>query len=202
MFSPRYATLLTALLALGALTQARCLLHAPEVAQTRDAFARQYPTARFERDIALDFGPAGMAMAAGLTRRWAPEAFTFAGPYLRYTRRVQVGVYSVRDLPPLDRSLDIPLPGRLRTGGWETILRVRDEEEHVWVLARPDRAFLDAFYVLVLGEEELVSVRMEGDFEKMIEFALTEHAALLDGDWAKSVVRKAQKHAKEAENNQ
>lgn len=177
--SPSSLLAVGTLLLAAALVAPGCLLHSTDMTRTRRAFERQYPEAQFDRDLTLDLGPLTMAMSAGLTRRWAPEAFKMAGPYLRYVERVEVGVYEASNLPPLGEVDASALPV-LHEGGWETVLRVREPEEHVWVLARPGRHTLRAFYVLVLGEDELVATRLEGRLDKVLEHALETHGDVLD----------------------
>ena len=138
-----------------------CLLRSPEITRTRRAFERQYPEAQFDRTVTLDLGPLAMATGAGFTRRWAPKAFERVGPYLRHVKGVEVGVYDVTDLPPLNEVNAARLPV-MREGGWETVVRMREPDEHVWVLARPGRSTPRALYVLVLGPDELVATRLEG----------------------------------------
>lgn len=171
----------TALLLGAALTQAGCLLHSQEIARTRHAFERQYPAAQFDRKVAFDLSPLTMAMAGGLTRRWAPETFEEFGPYLRYLHRVEVGVYGVEGLSAPGRVDAARLPV-LREGGWETVVRVREPGEHVWVMARPGRQSLGAFYVVVLGEDELVMARVEGDLGRLVEYALETHGDVFDAE--------------------
>ena len=51
---------------------------------------------------------------------------------------------------------------------------MRKEDEQVWVLVGMDleRDSLDAVSVFVLGNDELVLINVDGDLNRMIEFAL------------------------------
>ena len=51
---------------------------------------------------------------------------------------------------------------------------MRKEDEQVWVLVGMDleRDSLEAVSVFVLGNDELVSINVDGDLNRMIEFAL------------------------------
>ena len=57
---------------------------------------------------------------------------------------------------------------------WETIVRVRDEEEQVWVLVgmNLDRNSLEAVTVFVLDRDQLVLINVDGDLHEMVDFAL------------------------------
>ncbi len=91
---------------------------------------------------------------------------------------VQVAVYNV---DAGGQQLDfntIDFSETLRSRGenlhWETIVKVRDEGEQVWVLVGMDleRDSLDAVSVFVLGNDELVMINVDGDLNRMIEYAL------------------------------
>lgn len=56
---------------------------------------------------------------------------------------------------------------------WERIVKVREEDEQVWVYLGMDldRQALDAVAVFVVGQDELVLINMDGDLHEMIQYA-------------------------------
>jgi len=91
---------------------------------------------------------------------------------------VQVAVYNVQSGRQEIDFNEIDFSETLRSRGehlhWETIVKVRDEGEQVWVVVGMDlkRNSLDAVSVFVLENSELVMINVDGDFDRMIEFAL------------------------------
>ena len=67
---------------------------------------------------------------------------------------------------------------------WETLVKVREEWEQVWVLVGMDlaRNSLDAVSVFVLENSELVMINVDGDFDSMIEFVLHAFDSCQDRD--------------------
>lgn len=158
-------------------------LYSREVARTRHAVEQAYPAARFEREVVLSFGPVSL-FTARLFTGLMPAEVKEARPYLRALRRVQVGVYRTEQLPPLS-DVDLPHLRRLREKGWETLVVTREEDETVWVLYRERRGTVRDLYVLTLGEDELVMVRLKGRLDQLLKHALREHGGELDlGDWS------------------
>ena len=158
-------------------------LYSREIAHTRHAVERAYPAARFEREVVLSFGPVSLLTARLLTGLMPDEAEEVR-PYLRSIRRVKVGVYRTENLPPLG-DVDLPRLRRLRERGWETLAAVREEDQTVWVLYRERRGTVRDLYVLALGEEELVVVRLKGRLDRLLRHALKEHGGELDlSDWS------------------
>lgn len=163
--------LLAAALVILAASQTGCLLHSAEIARTHRAFEAAYPAAQFEREAVFDLGPLTLSMAGGLMRRWARDDFEQFGPYLRDLRRVEVGVYNVENLssPGAVDPLRLPV---LRDGGWDVAVRVREADEHVWVLYRTRRREVRDLYVLTLGSDELVVARLHGRLDRIAARAL------------------------------
>ncbi len=86
-------------------------------------------------------------------------------------RRVEVGVYEVRGLSD---GVDAPHPIELPLlEGWERVLRVRDEGEQVFMLARVDEDEIVRNMLLVVAEEdEWVLVRLRGKLNRALEKAV------------------------------
>lgn len=91
---------------------------------------------------------------------------------------VQLAVYSVDSG---GRRVDfgrVDFSETLRSRGahlhWETVVKVRDEDEQVWVVVGMDlaRDTLDTVSVFILEDDELVLINVDGNLNRMIEFAL------------------------------
>lgn len=158
-----------------------CLLlsgcfYSREVARTRHAIEQAYPEARFDREMVLSLGPVSL-FTAGLLTGLASDETEDVRPYLRYLRRVKVGVYAVEGLPPLD-AVDLPQLRRLREKGWETLIATREEDATTWTLYRERRGTVRDVYVLTLSEDELVMVRLKGRLDKLLAHAMRENGEL------------------------
>ncbi len=86
---------------------------------------------------------------------------------LRGVRRVQVGVYQVQGLRRgVDerRSLEPPeLPG------WQNMVRVREDDEDIFVLVREEEEEIREMLVVVAEEDEWVLVRIRGKLQHTLE---------------------------------
>lgn len=182
----RKPLLLLSLLVASATVLPGCVLSSRQIARTHHAFAAQYPAAHFERDLVLDLGPLSLWMAGTLSRLSGNEEAAKARRYLSYLNRVTVGIYKTKNLP-----LDAGSPARLpvlQEDGWQTVVRVREPGEHVWILYRPrrqkEKPSLRDLYVLTLSEKELVMVRLRGRLVPLVQRYLAEEDVLngaLDG---------------------
>jgi hypothetical protein len=136
---------------------------------TRNSIEQQVPNIYLEKEFAISVGNSMLSFLDVLTLNEAN---------ISELDHVQVAIYNVEsDGRGIDFN-DIDFSDTLRSRGknlhWETIVRVRKEGEQVWVLVGMDleRNSLDAVSVFVLEDSELVMINVDGDFDRMIEFAL------------------------------
>ncbi|MDH5627520.1 MAG: DUF4252 domain-containing protein, partial [Candidatus Krumholzibacteria bacterium] len=95
-----------------------------------------------------------------------------ARPYLRGVSKVQVAIYETEGNV---HAATIETPARLQEmidDGWEMAVRVRDEDEMVWLLYRIDGDSVREMFVVVMDDEELVLVRVKGHLERLMAEAL------------------------------
>lgn len=136
---------------------------------TRNALTAQMPDIKLEKEFAVSVGSGMLNFINVLTLDEAN---------ISDLDHVQVGVYNVYAGGREINFNDIDFSETLRSRGehlaWETIVKVRDEGEQVWVIVGMDleRDTLDAVSVFVLEENELVMINVDGDLNRMIEFAL------------------------------
>ncbi len=141
-----------------------------ELRPVRDSITAQLPDVTLKKEFAVSMG-AGMFHLLDLV--------TFNEADLSELDRVRVAVYEIetRRRDPVDlREVNFNNSFAARYPGlnWETIVRVNEQDERVWVLAgmNPRRQVLEAVSVIALEHNELVLVYVDGDFEDLIEFAL------------------------------
>ena len=142
-----------------------------ELASVRHDFEKQIPGSSFDKNIELSLGPI-MLSAARLVTALVPGADE-ARPWLKGLSRVQVGVYKA-DIGSMG---ELQMPRRLQSlldDGWESAVRVRDDNEAVWVLYRPDGDRVREVFVVVLNSNELVLVKAKGKLDRLVAAALHE----------------------------
>ena len=136
---------------------------------TRDSLSEQMPHVTLEKEFAISFG-------SGLLNFLNVVALDESD--ISDLEHVQVAVYNVDSGGRYVDFNNIDFSETLRSRGaslhWETIVKVRDENEQVWVLVgmNIERNSLDAVSVFVLDQDELVMINVDGDLDRMIEFAL------------------------------
>ena len=155
---------------LAALSSPGCFW-APELSGIRRDLESQLPGASFDRDVELSFGPVMLTLARVLTSV-IPDADE-ARPWLRGVSRVQIGVYDAH----IGSTAELRMPKHLKSlldNGWETAVRMRDDDEAVWLLYRPDGDKVREIFVVVLNDDELVLVKARGHLERIVAAALDE----------------------------
>lgn len=127
------------------------------------------------RDLSREAGvklDAGFAMTVTRSGIALARLFTDEDEVpLRGVRRVEVGVYEVKGLRP---GLTAPRPLALpELPGLEPIVRVREDDEQVFVLLREDEdEEIRQLVVIVAEDDEWVLVRIRGKLRHTIERAL------------------------------
>jgi hypothetical protein len=152
--NPSTSTLRALALAAGlaALSSPGCFW-SPELSGVRDDIEHQLPGSSFDKNIEFSFGPVLLTFARVVTSV-IPGAREVR-PYLHGVSRVQVAVYEAH----IDSIAGLHMPRRLQSlmeDGWETAVRVRDNEDAVWLLYRPDGDEVKEIFVVVLNRDELV----------------------------------------------
>lgn len=88
--------------------------------------------------------------------------------------KVQVAVYEIPFSSDLSRiDVEDSLRARDRSLTWETVVKVRETFQRTWVLIgiNEKRQSIEAVSVLNMEQDELVLIHVDGELEKMIEFA-------------------------------
>lgn len=135
----------------------------------RNSIVEQLPEISLEKEFAISMG-------SGIFNFL--DVLTIDEANISELDSVQVAVYKVL---PGDGSIDLnkvsfeqSLLEKDDSLVWETIVRVRDAEEQVWVIVgmNTEKETLEAVAVFSLDKDELVLINVDGDLEEMLEFAL------------------------------
>ncbi|NIM18844.1 MAG: DUF4252 domain-containing protein [Candidatus Latescibacteria bacterium] len=161
-----------AVLSIGMLLFSGCLW-APSLERLKKEIENQIPEARFDKEVALTLGPVSIGIARVVTR-FIPETKE-ARPYLKNVRKVELAVYNTKSLPPLD---GLRFPARLKSlveqDNWDVAVKVRQEDELVWILVHERRNQIDAAFVVVINHENLVLMRLKGQLNEIVLRSLKE----------------------------
>lgn len=166
----RTAAVLAALLVVT-VASAGCMW-APELASVCRDIEQQVPGASFDREFAMTLGPVSLAFAK-LVTAFIPDAREARG-YLRDVSRIEVAVYDVDSMPTVE---GVRMPDRLQRmsdEGWETAVKVREDDNVVWLMYRIENDAIREMYVVVLDTDELVLVKARGRLDRLAARALLE----------------------------
>jgi hypothetical protein len=167
-------------LALCAPLAAAGCLWTPELSQIQREIQSQLPGAAFEKEVRISLGPLSLGLARFVTRfipeSYVPEAGE-AHAYLEEVRRVQVAMYRTLSLPSLHGvRMPLHLKQLMREQGWQLAVKTQKEKELVWVLTRQEGGIVRDIYVVLLDEEQLVLVRVEGRMQQLLAKAMQNRA--------------------------
>lgn len=163
----RYRTASFALSLTICLTLTGCL-YSREIAHVRRDIEREFPGSSFERKFVVTLGPGFFNTLGWIAERVDDHETRRIGEYLTEIRRVKVGVYRTESLPH-EGNLELEELQRFRRNGWQVAVKVRDDDELVWVLYRERYAEVRDMFVLSLSEDDLVIVRVEGNLNRLLE---------------------------------
>lgn len=148
----------------------------------RNAILAQNPELTLEKEMAVNVGRSLFSLL---------DAFADDEADLSNLDNVNIAIYKVHGVQATKNGLSKQsfAEALRKTDGslhWEQIVRVRDHGENVWVFAGMDlpRNRLEAISVIVLEQDELVLINVDGDIDEMMKYALEssrgrrgEHAA-------------------------
>ena len=167
--------------ALIALVQLAGCRENPSAADVRWELERQIPGLRLERESRVRLGRLTMALARKVIRLTTEDDDSDL-KIIGHVRRVDVANYKVVDLP--DETLAWPADLRrwLEGDGWQTIVRLREDDGQTWVLYREgEDGSIRRLYVVTLDPSELTVIDLEGRLDRMIAEALADDPQGLDG---------------------
>ena len=136
---------------------------------TRNSIEQQVPEISLKKEFAISIGNSMLNFLDVVSLNEAD---------ISELDHVQVAVYNVESGGQRIDFNDIDFSQTLRSRGenlhWETIVKLREDGEQVWVVVGMNlaRNSLDAVSVFVLENSELTMINVDGDLDRMIEFAL------------------------------
>jgi len=143
-------------------------MYSREISHIRRDIEREFPGAEFDREFVVSIGPGFLDTVGWLAKRVDDYDARRIGDYLHEIRHVKVGVYSTQRLP-FEGDLELESLQRFSKNGWELAVKFRDEHEIVWVLYREWYDEVRDMFILVLDDEDLVIVRIEGYLNRLLE---------------------------------
>jgi len=101
-----------------------------------------------------------------------------ARAYLDHLNRVDVGVYEVQgSFQSKHRAAAARVKASMQSHGFEPIVQIREKRETVGVYTSMLKdEFPEELFVVVMTEHEVVLVRLQGRFDKVIKAAVRNHA--------------------------
>lgn len=144
-----------------ALASSSCVLRGPAGVQRDIAEATG---AEYEKEFGITLGRVGMSIA-----RWATKNEDDMPVSLRGVRKVQVGMYRVREgtwdeeHPRFDPSV---------LGDWNPLVAIQDHGEDVHVLFKEKDGQIRSMLVLVSEPDELIIVRLKGRLDDVFREAM------------------------------
>jgi len=145
-----------------------CLM-SREMSHMRRDIEDQFPGIELEKEVELTVESGIFTSVGRLLGRIADDDdVNEAGRYIQELRRVKIGVYKIRRFPK-DEPVNLLELSRFDQDNWELATQVRDRDEMIWVLYREWYGEVRDIFVLVLNDEELVLVRMEGALDHLLE---------------------------------
>jgi hypothetical protein len=168
---------LAIVLLLAVITTTSGCLWAPNLVRIRKDIERQLPGVRFEKEIELTLGPLALVFARFVTGIVPPARV--ASGCLNGVSRIELAVYNTVEMPSVKA---VTMPERLRelreSEDWELAVKVRNDRELVWIFYRIDGDTIRELYTVVLSDEELVLVKVQGNLKKLVGYAIGESGAL------------------------
>ena len=166
------AVLITAIM----ITMLSGCLWAPGLDSVRKEIQAQIPGSHFDREFAISLGPVSLTLARVIVGMVDDDDAKEAHGYLKEISKVKVAIYDAYDIP---RDINLTMPSRLGKlmdeKGWEMAVKVRDDEDNVWILYKEEEEVVRNIYVIVLSSDELVLVQAEGNLDRLFEKAMSEH---------------------------
>jgi hypothetical protein len=142
-------------------------LWAPELDRLRKDIESQLPGSHFKKQITLSLGPVTLALIRGIVGI-APHTEEVR-PLLREVRSVKLALYEAEGRRPYGA---LAMPPTLRKGlreGWQLAAKLMDEDAISWVMYRAEGDIVTHLFIVVVNEDRLVLVRLEGRLDRLVQ---------------------------------
>jgi hypothetical protein len=164
--------ILVGFLCLGLAVGASCLT-SREFTDVATAVRTNIYPAQLSTKFKLRVGPILLATANMVVKGVVDEPEV--SEYLSEVRKVQIGIYDVQQLQP-NSSLTVPPEAEqhLADSGWESFVQIRDQGQQVSLFYKQINERVSGVYAIILNQEQLVVVEMQGRLDHLIKKALQE----------------------------
>ncbi len=178
MMKKIFIVLVVSLIVFGLAVAASCIPRFEFLDVATSVRASMYPT-QVQKKFKLRVGSM-MILAARMIASRATDTPEIAD-YLGDIKNVQISIYDVnRDEGSVALAIPPEADHGLKERGWEPFVRVRDNGQQVNLFYKAINDGLAGVYAVVLAEDKLVVVEVQGKLDKLIEKALQQQG-LPDG---------------------
>jgi hypothetical protein len=165
--------IMAVLLCFGVAVVASCFTR-PEFTDVSSAIRAQITPIRLTTTVQLRIGSL-LLSTANLALKLIPANHE-AAAYVREIRSLQIGVYAMQSTDALPRMVLPPEVGQhLTEAGWEPFVRVRQEGLQASLFYKQITPHVAGVYVVVVEQEHVVVIEIQGALDKIIEKALQYH---------------------------
>ena len=147
-----------------------CFTSTPRLDSFACRLEDKMPGTRFEPQGGIKLGRLSLGLARGILHAVDDEDAATAGTLLAGLKRVEVAHYAIDGLPA--DTLPAEVERSFHKNGWQTLARVRDDDNSAWVLYRMDGDSLRSLFVVTLDGDELGLIRLEGRLDQVVSAAL------------------------------
>ncbi len=150
-----------------------CLM-SREMAHMKRDIESQFPGIELEKELEFSIESGVFTTLGRILGRVVDDGDVYeATRYMQDLRRVNVGVYKIRRFPK-NEPMNLLELSRFDEGGWELATQVRDRDEMIWILYREWYDEVRDMFILVMNNDELVIVRMEGALDHLLEKVISD----------------------------
>ena len=150
-----------------------CLM-SREMAHVKRDIESEFPGVELEKEVEITVESGVFTSVGRILGRVADDDDVYmASRYIQELRRVKVGVYKIRRFPE-NEPMNLLGLTRFEEDGWELATQVRDRDEMIWVLYREWYDEVRDMFVLVMNDDELVLIRMEGALDHLLEKVIAD----------------------------
>lgn len=144
-----------------------------ELRRLRTDLVQSTPGLEIEGGRTYAFGPLTLGLARSILRLGGEDTRTFVEA-ARSLQHVAVATFTVSGPDDLRSGRSPRRLDHYLDDGWTTVVRVRDQDQRVWILTHSDDDRVDEALVVTLSQSELVLVKVRGDLAPLARLALAE----------------------------
>ena len=152
-----------------ALSLSGCI-YSRELARTGKDIERE-SNAKLDRQVMINVGAITVGMARGIMKYVDDEDVRFARHLLGDIRRMKMGLFEIDRQP----SAEFDVTNLARFEDWEVALKVRDEDDHVYLMYREHQDSIREIFLFVFEEDHLVVAKARGNLNHVVSDIIREY---------------------------